>query len=83
MNLINNLSIQPYGEALVTFGLEVRDGISGIGLVTRGFIYDTYAIWLDTTVAAPITTNWATGVSVAATTWTDESFGIFGDSVQR
>lgn len=84
--------IQVYGEALVSFGLEVRDGIDGYGLVSRGLLWELQAIWLDIQEAAPILTSWtasagasivttwtaASGSSVS-TSWTPSQFGIFGD----
>lgn len=73
----NNITV--YGEAVVSGGLEVRDGVSGYGLVTRGFIYELYNIWLDIQAAAPITTTWANSNSSITTTWTPSSQGLFGD----
>lgn len=72
--------IQVYGEALVTSGLFVRDGVNGFGLVTRGLTWEMQAVWLDIQAAAPITTTWsaAAGASIT-TTWTPCLGGIFGD----
>ena len=80
MILYQDTAFQNYGESIISFGLYVRDGISGIGLVSRGFIYDTYAIYIDTTAAAPITTTWAVGSSVSSTSWNEVSQGYWGDS---
>lgn len=61
----------PYGEAIVSRGLEVRDAINGLGLVSFGLLWQKFDIWLDTQVVAPLTTVWsaAAGSSVS-TTWT-------------
>ncbi len=48
----------PYGESLLTNGLKVNHGIDGLGLVTRGLIWELYSIWIDTEYYAPITTTW-------------------------
>lgn len=83
---------QAYGEALMSNGLYTRSGISGIGLITRGFVYGVYDIYLDIEKSAPITTSWvigssvaltswSVGSSVAATSWNEEQQGYFGDSI--
>lgn len=60
--------VWPYGESLVSSGLMVRDAVNGYGLVTRGFLWQLYDIWIDTTAAANITT-----------TWTPTQYGIWGE----
>lgn len=58
------------GEAVITNGLEAETSagpiLSGLGLLTFGFVWECSAIWLDTT-------------STTTTTWTDSTGGIFGD----
>lgn len=72
-------NIQVYGEALLSYGLEVRDGINGYGLVTRGFLWETQAIWLDIEFAAPLATSWSNSDAMISTAWTTSAGGIFGD----
>lgn len=76
------------GEALETFGLTARDTISGIGLVTFGFLWECAAIWepSDESVTtnwsnsdSPITTNWTNSDSALTTTWIGVSGGIWGN----
>jgi hypothetical protein len=70
----------PYGEALVTNGLVTRNVVNGLGLVTRGFIWELYGIWFDAEYYAPITTSWAAyGATLTSTTWTSPPIGMAGD----
>lgn len=62
-----------YGEALVTAGLTVRGAISGLGLVTRGLIWECQNIWTDS--EENIATNW-TAPSSPATSWTNAEDSI-------
>lgn len=84
--------IQPYGEAVVTMGLEVRDATNGYGIISRGLLWELQAIWLDIQAVAPLMTSWtdAPGASIIttwapasgsslSTSWTPSQFGIFGD----
>lgn len=64
-----------YGESLLTNGLCVRDGISGIGLVTRGFIYGMTDVYIGTD-SSGITTSWSNSEGVLTTTWTDSEASI-------
>jgi hypothetical protein len=83
---------QSYGQSQISNGLYTRDGISGAGLITRGFIYGVYDVYIDEQGLNPITTSWAVGSSVASTswavgssvsstTWNNEYLGIYGDSI--
>lgn len=45
------------GNALEDFGLEGKNTISGLGLVTNGFLWDCADIWSPADY--PITTTWA------------------------
>lgn len=74
----------------MTSGLAVRDGINGPGILTRGFIWQLYDIWVGrestdslstswSNAEASLTTNWSlidTGIS---TTWTDMQYGTSGE----
>lgn len=82
--------IQIYGESVVTNGLSVRDGINGIGLVTRGVLWQLFDIYIDTgskdgivsswsNSDASITTTWSNSDSAISTTWTNEQYGIYGE----
>lgn len=84
--------IFPYGEAVLTGGLENRGAINGYGAVTRGFLWQLYDIWTDVQYYSSITTTWsvAAGSSIAttwqaaagasiSTTWNSVRFGVWGD----
>lgn len=88
---INDISVQAYGEPLLSYGLYNRSSINGIGLVTRGFLWETQDIWLDTTFVSQLSTtwvvgssvsstSWVVGSSVSSTSWNDVQYGIWGDS---
>lgn len=62
-----------YGMALLDEGLVVQDGISGVGLLTRGLIFTAGGIWFDPQKAAPITTVWANSNPSVTTSWTDSN----------
>ena len=61
--------VHVYGEALLTDGLAVRHGVSGYGLLTRGFLWQLYDIFIDTEAA--VTTSWSDTETSLTTTWTD------------
>lgn len=78
------------GDALLTDGLEGYNSISGIALVTFGFLFDCSDIWgaaeytISTVWASAesiITTTWLSAEASITTTWTDldGSGGIYGD----
>lgn len=71
--------IAVYGEAIVTNGLEVRHGIDGYGLVTRGLLWQLFDIFIDTDSKDAITTSWSNSESVLSTAWTDTQYGIYGE----
>ena len=79
-----------YGEGIVSSGFVVRDGINGVGLVTRGFIWQLYDIWVGreatdslstswSNAEASLTTNWTNMDTGISTTWTDMQYGISGE----
>lgn len=59
------------GEAVSTFGMEVRDAASGLGLMTRGFLWFETDIWLDTTPISGITTTWSQAAGAGSSTITN------------
>lgn len=74
-----------YGNPIETFGLVNFSAINAFGLVTRGFIWQAYAIWGDaigpisTTWTLPsgystLVTAWASSATVIATTWAPSYF---------
>jgi len=67
----SNGPVMCYGEGLVSRGLEVRDGISGLGLVSDGFLWWLYDIWLDIQAAAVISTSWSNTDGSITTSWSD------------
>jgi hypothetical protein len=81
----------PYGEAILSNGLEVRDAVNGYGLVSRGFLWQLYDIWLDITASAPLVTSWSNSQtsittiwsniasSSIVTAWTPTQFGVYGE----
>lgn len=86
----NPESFTVYGQALLDNGMLVLDGISGAGLVTRGFIWTAYDVWFNRQLAAPIstswtssnasiTTNWTSSNASITTTWTPSHLGPYGE----
>ena len=68
-----------YGEPLVTVGLENHGVINGLGLVTRGLLWQLYDLWSDKDYYSNITTTWsATYNATITTTWTSPQYGMFG-----
>lgn len=68
-----------YGEPLVTFGFENMGVINGLGLVSRGLLWNLYDIWFDNDYYSQITTSWSNADSVITTTWTNLQFGMSGE----
>lgn len=68
--------IVPFGEALLSFGLEVRDGISGFGQLTRGLLWEYSNIWIDIDAAAPISTSWQSADTSITTSWTSSDASL-------
>ena len=79
-----------YGEAIETNGLEVRHGINGVGLLTRGLVWQLFDVYLLTESVdgittswsdseGSITTTWSDSESAITTTWTDVQYGIYGE----
>lgn len=72
-------SFSVYGQSLLDYGLCVTDGISGVGLITRGLVWEGYEIWLFTQDVAPVTTGWTAaigwsgGASLITTSWSGAS----------
>lgn len=48
----------PYGEAMLTRGLEANDTIDGIGLISRGLLWSLYNIWFDVEYYDNLSTVW-------------------------
>lgn len=48
----------PYGEAILTRGLKVNHAIDGMGILTRGLLWELYSVWFDVEYYSPITTTW-------------------------
>lgn len=71
-NTVDENNVFPYAMAAVDRGLCVQDGVNGFGLVTSGFLWQAYDIWIKIEKAAPITT-----------TWTPSQFGVFGELPPR
>ncbi len=70
----NNFTV--YGQGVVTGGLIVQDGISGVGLVTNGLVWPASDVWFDPQLAAPIVTSWANSNASITTSWTDSNSNI-------
>lgn len=61
----------PYGEALVTAGfVNARSMTNGLGLVTRGLLWQLYDIWFDQEYYDGLGTVWANSDSILTTNWT-------------
>ena len=84
-------AIFPYGMALVTNGLVNIEASNGYGLVSRGFLWQLYDVWLDyelydnissswSDANALVTTSWAAAAgSSVSTSWGDVQYGIWGE----
>lgn len=68
-----------YGEAIETNGLVVRHDINGVGLVTRGLVWQLFDVFIDVGSVDGITTSWSDSQSAITTTWTDSQYGIYGE----
>lgn len=72
----NRFQYTPMGMALLSGGLVQNVSINGIGLVTKGFIWQGPAIWFDPNAYAPISTSWGAAYGyigssfVISTGWT-------------
>jgi hypothetical protein len=88
----NPNAIFPYGEPLVTFGFENRGVVNGLGLVSRGLLWQIHDFWFDSDYYSNLSTSWAaaSGSSVSttwsaasgasvATTWTSPQYGLYGE----
>ena len=60
--------IYVYGEPVCNGGLCNRGAVNGLGLVTRGTLWQYYDLWFDVDYYSNLTT-----------TWTDCTGGIYGD----
>jgi hypothetical protein len=70
---IINIDETVYGEAVLSFGLQVRGAIDGIGLLTRGLVWHCPQLWTDTTILSGIATGWTGSATASSTSWTDAS----------
>jgi hypothetical protein len=68
-----------YGEAIETNGLVVRHDINGVGLVTRGLVWQLFDIFIDTASVDGISSSWSNAEASITTTWTDSQYGIYGE----
>ena len=68
-----------YGDPLVTAGFENCGVVNGLGLVTRGLLWQLYDMWfdLDYYQNQVINTTW-TDEAAISTTWTSPQFGMLG-----
>lgn len=71
MSALGWRDISVYGQAVMNHGLCVQHGVSGVGLVSRGFIYGKYDIYIDAFNVNPISTSWTDSEDVISTSWTD------------
>lgn len=81
----NPLSYSVLGEAVVGAGFVVRHGIDGAGLLTRGLVWPSWAIWLDTQSIDGVITGWTAAAgyagssSVITTGWSPSIYGYNGE----
>jgi hypothetical protein len=71
MSVRDQNDVSVYGEALLTNGLVVRHGINGYGLLTRGFLWQLYDIFIDVDRAQGLSTSWSNSESSLTTTWSN------------
>lgn len=74
-------SIFPYAESVSTFGTDVAlQGGNGLGLVSRGLLWQVYDIWFDLDAHDGLTTTWTSSNSNITTTWTECVGGLYGQA---
>lgn len=80
-NLSDVNDYYPYAQANTDFGLCVDGAANGIGLVTRGLVWQGWDIWCNIQLTAGISTAWTpiSGYSGLATPWTVASGGVWGE----
>lgn len=68
-----------YGEPLETFGFENHGVVNGVGLVTRGLVWQYFDLWMDMDYYSNLSSTWvdAAGSSIS-TTWSSVQFGMWG-----
>jgi hypothetical protein len=71
---INDVSV--YGEALLTHGLVVRQAVNGYGLLTRGFLWQLYDIFIDVDDAQNLSTSWSNTETALTTTWANSETSL-------
>lgn len=61
------------GNGLNSHGFVGASTISGLGLITRGFLWDARDIWNLAAIEDPSPTTWTNGAveTVRGTVWTD------------
>lgn len=69
MSVRDQNDVTLYGESIVSNGLVVRQAINGFGLLTRGFLWQLYDIFIDVDRAANLSTSWSNTESILTTTW--------------
>ena len=68
-----------YGESVATNGLVCRNVVDGLGLVSRGLLWELYAIWFDKDYYDNLATTWTNNQPSVTTTWTSPRFGMAGE----
>ena len=73
----SNLEFTVYGEAVVTFGFTVSGATDGVGLLTRGLVWDCSQIWWPNGSGSSLATTWTANGwgSSTVTNWTKNGWG--------
>lgn len=75
-----------YGTAVVSRGLQAQaSAVNGVGLLTRGLVWQAGYVWFDPQRAANVSTGWTaalgySGSAAAYTTGWTASFGYSGSA---
>ena len=81
-----------YGEPLLNYSLSNHGAVNGLGLASRGLLWQLFDLWCDVdyystvstswsqAIGASLTTTWAAaaGSTITSTTWTSPQYGMFG-----
>lgn len=72
--------IYPYAQSVTNFGTMVGlQGANGLGLVSRGLLWQAYDIWFDLDAHDLLVTTWTDSNAVITTTWTSCLGGVYGE----
>jgi hypothetical protein len=75
-NMVDKNQTGLYGEALLDYGICVRQAVNGYGLETFGLVWQGPDIWITPSAHDGVTTTWTSSETAITTTWTPST--VFG-----